>query len=206
MYKAILKPDLIPPSYLGPKRQTKSPAGSLAPVILQDPPPSVPTASVAIKVLHPRVRKTIARDLSIMAFFAQVITLFPGMQWISLPEEVTVFGDMMRQQLDLRHEAENLLVFEDNFALRNVPVTFPRPLKVFSTSEILVEEYENAVPMEIFLKNGGGPFDDQMATIGLDAFLVTDFLLFLTLALTSPLRTCFYSTTSCTPTFIQETS
>ncbi|KAG2156668.1 uncharacterized protein EDB93DRAFT_1238943 [Suillus bovinus] len=171
VYRATLKHDLIPPSYLGPKRQTKSPAGSLAPVILQEPPPSVPTASVAIKVLHPRVAKDIAHDLSIMSFFARVITLLPGMQWLSLPEEVSVFGEMMRRQLDLRIEAENLLTFENNFASRNVPVSFPRPLKTFSTADLLVEEYENALRMEYFLKNGGGPFDDQLATIGLDAFL-----------------------------------
>lgn len=29
----------------------------------------------------------------------------------------------------------------------------------------------NALPLESFLKNGGGPFDDQVATVGLDAFL-----------------------------------
>jgi aarF domain-containing kinase len=79
----------------------------------------------------------------------------------------------MFQQLDLRHEAENLLVFESNFAHRKVPVTFPRPLKVWSTKDLLVEEYENALPLEIFLKNGGGPYDDQVATVGLDAFLVS---------------------------------
>lgn len=134
----------------------------------------MPTASVAIKVLHPRVAKDIARDLSIMSFFAHIVTLFPGMQWISLPEEVNVFGKMMRQQLDLRIEAENLLIFENNFAPRNVPVSFPRPLKTFSTADLLVEEYENALPMEYFLKNGGGPFDEQLATVGLDAFLVRD--------------------------------
>ncbi|KAJ7751308.1 hypothetical protein DFH07DRAFT_826829 [Mycena maculata] len=172
VYRATLKQDLIPPSYLGPRRHhRKGPAGALAPVILQDPPPSVPTASVAIKVLHPNVKKTISRDLSIMSFFAHFITLFPGMQWLSLPEEVDVFGKMMFQQLDLRHEAENLLGFETNFALRKVPVAFPRPLVSWSTTDLLVEEYENALPLEAFLKNGGGPFEDQVATVGLDAFL-----------------------------------
>ncbi|KAJ7103337.1 hypothetical protein B0H15DRAFT_767664 [Mycena belliarum] len=171
VYRATLKQDLIPPSYLGPRRHRKGPAGALAPVILKDPPPSVPTATVAIKVLHPHVRKTISRDLSIMSFFARLITLVPGMQWLSLPEEVAVFGKMMFQQLDLRHEAENLLGFETNFASRKVPVVFPRPLVSFSTTDLLVEEYENALPLEAFLKNGGGPFEDQVATVGLDAFL-----------------------------------
>ncbi|KAK0198895.1 hypothetical protein F5146DRAFT_949520 [Armillaria mellea] len=172
VYRATLKRDLLPPSYLGPRRPRKSHPGAIvAPALLQDPPPSVPTAAVAIKVLHPRVSKTISRDLSIMTFFAKVLTLFPGMQWISLPEEVKVFGDMMFQQLDLRHEAENLLTFESNFSPRKVPVTFPRPLKIWSTKDLLIEEFQDALPMEWFLKNGGGPYDEQVATVGLDAFL-----------------------------------
>lgn len=107
-----------------------------------------------------------------MSFFAKVITLLPGMQWLSLPEEVDVFGQMMFQQLDLRHEAENLLTFERNFAPRPVPVRFPRPLREFSTRDILVEEFQDAVPLEDFLHVGGGHFDDALATLGLDAFLV----------------------------------
>ena len=172
VYRATLKQTLLPPSYLGPRRTRKSPAGPLGPVIRQDPPPSVPTASVAIKILHPHVAKTISRDLSIMAFFARCISILPAMQWLSLPEEVQVFGKMMHQQLDLRNEADNLLAFENNFAPRKVPVTFPRPLKLWSTKDLLVEEYENALPLEAFLRNGGGPYDEQVATVGLDAFLV----------------------------------
>ncbi|KAF8078870.1 hypothetical protein FPV67DRAFT_1466723 [Lyophyllum atratum] len=171
VYRATLKHDLIPPSYLGPRRSRKTPAAAIGPTLLNDPPPSVPTASVAIKILHPNVQKTISRDLSIMSFFAHIISILPGMQWLSLPEEVQVFGAMMFQQLDLRHEAENLLTFEHNFSHRKLPVTFPRPLQVWSTRDILVEEYENALPLEAFLRNGGGPYDDQLATVGLDAFL-----------------------------------
>jgi aarF domain-containing kinase len=167
-----LKQDVLPPSYLDPKRQPKSRAAALAPTILNHPPVSVPTAAVAIKVLHPRVENLIARDLSIMHFIARLLSIFPGMEWISLPEEVQVFGRMMNEQLDLRNEAVNLDHFERNFASRRVPVTFPRPLKIWSTRDVLVEEFQTALPLEAFLKNGGGPFDDQIAEIGLDAFLV----------------------------------
>jgi aarF domain-containing kinase len=172
VYRATLKKNLIPPSYLGPKRQKTSPAAALAPIILQDPLPSVPTTSVAIKILHPRVEKLISRDLAIMSFFAHFISVFPGMQWLSLPDEVEVFGQMMSRQLDLRIEADNLLTFERNFAPRRAPVTFPRPLKAWSTKDLLIEEFENALPLELFMKYGGGPYDDQVATMGLDAFLV----------------------------------
>jgi len=201
VYKATLKKDLIPPSYLGPKRQQAAHTA-----ILQDPLPSVPTACVAIKILHPRVSKLISRDLSIMTFFAHFITLFPGMQWLSLPEEVDVFGQMMSQQLDLRHEAENLLMFERNFAQRRVPVVFPRPLIAWSTKDLLVEEYENALPLELFLKNGGGPYDEQVATSGLDTFLVSLPLFAASPWLMAIARTCYCSTISSTLIFIQATS
>jgi aarF domain-containing kinase len=132
----------------------------------------VPTATVAIKVLHPDVEAYIDRDLRIMYFFARCVNLLPGMQWLSLPEEVQVFGSMMRRQLDLQNEADNLATFEANFAPRRISVNFPRPLKVWSSKDVLVEEHVNAVPLENFLRNGGGPFDEQIATVGLDAFLV----------------------------------
>ena len=169
-----MKQDLLPPSYFDPKRTRRTGPGALAPVILPESKPSVPTAAVAIKVLHPRVVKLIQRDLTIMSFFARLVTLFPGMGWVSLPEEVEVFGRMMYEQLDLRKEADNLVTFERNFMSRRAPVTFPRPLQIWSTTDLLIEEYQQAVPLELFLKNGGGPYDDQLAELGLDAFLVCD--------------------------------
>jgi aarF domain-containing kinase len=143
----------------------------------------VPTTSVAIKVLHPSVRQLVRRDIAIMSIFANIINLFPGMSWLSLPEEVQVFGDMMNQQLDLRVEGANLERFERNFAGRGARVAFPRPIRLGlmgddgsreESREVLVEEFENALPLKYFLRNGGGPYDDRIASIGLDAFLVSD--------------------------------
>jgi aarF domain-containing kinase len=150
---------------------------------MPNPPPSVPTAYVAIKVQHPNVSQMIQRDLQIISFFAHFISFFPGMQWLSLPEEAEVFGRMMNEQLDLRNEVKNLIKFEENFASRKAAVTFPRPLKDYSTRDILIEEYENALPLKAFLKHGGGPFDDVIAESGLDAFLVRSRLLDILLAL-----------------------
>lgn len=170
VYRAKLRSDLIPPSHLAPKRPHSGPA-SLAPAILH-PREVVPTNDVAIKILHPKVEKMINRDLRIMSFFAHALTLIPGVQWLSLPEEVEVFGRMMREQLDLRNEGRNLTEFEKRFSGRRLPVTFPRPLQVWSTRDILVEEYQNALSLEDFLRNGGGPYNDVLAEVGLDVFLV----------------------------------
>ncbi|CAE6470858.1 unnamed protein product [Rhizoctonia solani] len=140
----------------------------------------VPKTSVAIKVLHPHVRKHISRDLAILSVFARAIALLPGLEWLSLPDEVRVFGEMMKQQIDLRHEAHNLVQFERNFGRDGrggksghvqTAVVFPRPLVNWSTDEVLVEEYADAVPLKYFLRHGGGPFDHRIANLGLDAFL-----------------------------------
>ena len=122
--------------------------------------------------MHPKVEKTIRRDLRLMSIFAHALTLIPGVQWLSLPEEVEVFGKMMYEQLDLRIEGRNLSEFSKRFTGRKLPVTFPRPLEMWSTRDVLVEEYQNALSLEDFLRNGGGPYNDTLAEVGLDAFLV----------------------------------
>lgn len=139
------------------------------------------TTAVAIKVLHPRVRKTVRRDIAIMMVFARALNALPGMQWLSLPEEVQVFGQMMNQQLDLRVEGDNLDRFEENFKNRGSRVTFPKPIKLGKalgerrkeSREVLMEEFQDALPLKYFLRNGGGAYDDAIASIGLDAFLVS---------------------------------
>ncbi|RCH85832.1 hypothetical protein CU098_000658, partial [Rhizopus stolonifer] len=134
--------------------------------------------SVAIKVLHPKARQIVHRDLCIMNCFATLLTLIPTMHWLSLPEEVRVFGEMMKQQLDLRGEARNLAKFNEYFG-KSLKVKFPRPLLAFTTKDMLLEEYENGVPLDLFLgqasytrkKGLDSIYDVRLAHIGLDAFL-----------------------------------
>jgi aarF domain-containing kinase len=131
------------------------------------PPPS---SYVAVKVLHPGVDRIVQRDLRIMAFFAQLLNTVPTIQWLSLPDEVATFGEMMKLQLDLRIEAANLARFRRNFATRTT-AWFPFAYAEFSSRNVLVEEFANGVPLEGFLANGGGPFEKEIADEGLDAFL-----------------------------------
>ncbi|KAI1314898.1 hypothetical protein EDD11_001578 [Mortierella claussenii] len=125
---------------------------------------------VAIKVLHPKAARTVERDLAIMGFFARLINILPSMKWISLPDQVAMFGEMMQEQLDLRIEAKNLETFQRNFRDRYT-VTFPTPLIQFATREMLIEEFVDALPLKAYLQNGAGPFDSKIADIGLDGFL-----------------------------------
>jgi len=107
-----------------------------------------------------------------MSFFARTLNVIPGVQWLSLPEEVDVFGSLMMMQLDLRTEAGNLRHFERNFRHKRT-ISFPRPLSDYTTKEVLIEEFQDAIPLKYFLRAGGGPFDETIANLGLDAFLVS---------------------------------
>nr|CAG8462545.1 1876_t:CDS:2 [Entrophospora candida] len=121
--------------------------------------------TVAIKVLHPKAEKMIKRDLKILLVFARIFNTIPNMQWLSFPEEVLKFGEMMQSQLDLRIEAYNLLEFQKNFKERYA-VKFPTPLIKYSTKDMLIEEYKDALPISLFLENGCGAYGSRIADMG----------------------------------------
>lgn len=126
----------------------------------------------AVKVLHPGVESLINADLTIMHAVASIIHLLPDAEWLSFPDEVEMFGKMMREQLDLRCEAGNLDRFAENF--KNRPkVGFPLPFMPLVRKTVLIEEYQNALPIRKFLDNGHTVFDKELAQIGLDSFLVS---------------------------------
>ena len=200
VYRAKLRPNILPPSYRSAKRR----AQIMTPLDPFPPPAPVPSAYVAVKVLHPKVEDMIRRDLSIMKFFAKALSMVPSLSWLSLDQEVEVFGSMMHEQLDLRHEARNLKKFEENFKTRRAAISFPRPLEDYSTDKLLLEEFEDAVPMTAFLSNGGGEYERQIATAGLDAFLVCLSGSTRASLLITYFRTCCYWTTLFMPICIQE--
>ncbi|KAI8990948.1 hypothetical protein BDF20DRAFT_841809 [Mycotypha africana] len=137
---------------------------------------------VAVKVLHPKARQIVQRDLIIMETGATLLTwLIPTLRWLSLPEEVQVFGEMMKEQLDLRGEGRNLERFNEYFK-KSRTVKIPRPFMKFSTKDMLLEEYARGIPLDVFLKQAlytrqkendslEPVFDAKIAGIGLDAFL-----------------------------------
>ncbi|CAG8220491.1 unnamed protein product [Penicillium salamii] len=173
VYKAKLKPSLaasrdqelgVEPPTLGEKVRKN------VDVLVKSSPQRVPSSYVAIKVQHPRVEQMIHRDLRIMSFFAHMIDAIPTMHWLSFPDEVQQFGEMMKLQLDLRIEATNLVMFRKKFKSRTA-AWFPYPYLEYTTREVLVEEFAQGIPLATFLDIGGGVYQHEIANEGLDAFL-----------------------------------
>ena len=174
VYKAKLKPDLAVPGDpdLAKPRNLRENIRKNVDVLVKSTPQRVPSSYVAIKVLHPQVERIVRRDLRIMAFFAAAIDAIPTMEWLSLPDEVAQFGEMMRLQLDLRIESANLMMFRKNFRERTT-AWFPYPYTEYTTRQVLVEEFAQGLPLAAFLEDGGGMFQQEIADEGLDAFLVS---------------------------------
>ncbi|KAK3904225.1 hypothetical protein C8A05DRAFT_42664 [Staphylotrichum tortipilum] len=173
VYKAKLKPDLALPGDIdllkGPTDLRQSVRKKVK-TALKSIPKRVPSSYVAVKVQHPRVERIVRRDLRIMRFFASVLNAIPTIEWLSLPDEVDQFGEMMKLQLDLRIEASNLSRFRKNFKDRTT-AWFPFPYTEFCTRSVLIEEFAHGIPLADFIANGGGVFQQDIASEGLDAFL-----------------------------------
>jgi len=172
VYKAKLKRDLAVPGDPDLEEETdlRKAVRKNVDTLIKSTPQRVPSSYVAIKVLHPGVERTVRRDLRIMSFFASILNAIPTMEWLSLPDEVEQFGEMMRLQLDLRIESANLSIFRKNFKDRTT-AWFPYPYTEFTTRQVLIEEFAQGIPLSDFMENGGGVFQQEIADEGLDAFL-----------------------------------
>ncbi|PVU97681.1 hypothetical protein BB561_000404 [Smittium simulii] len=125
---------------------------------------------VAIKTLHPNVENFITRDLKIIYFFAKLVSMIPTLKWLSLDEEASIFGDLMKSQLDLRVEAAHLVILDKNFDSRE-KIDFPIPIVQLSSKSVLIETIASGIPLNTFLENLPNPFGPETAKLGLDAFM-----------------------------------
>uniref|UniRef100_A0AAV2KPD4 ABC1 atypical kinase-like domain-containing protein n=1 Tax=Knipowitschia caucasica TaxID=637954 RepID=A0AAV2KPD4_KNICA len=126
---------------------------------------------VAIKVVHPGVRRQVEMDLLLMKAGSWVLSCLPGLQWLSLSEVVEEFEKLMTKQIDLRFEAKNIEHFRRNF--RDVEyIKFPTPLRPFVTRSILVETFEESEPISNYLKSDiPADVKQKIARMGVDTLL-----------------------------------
>ncbi|XBW36452.1 hypothetical protein QEN19_002030 [Hanseniaspora menglaensis] len=104
--------------------------------------------TMAIKVIHPKVRDYISRDLAIMKFFGNLLNKIPNWEWLSIPEEVEQFSVFLKTQLDFRIESCNMIKFRDLFSDNN-QVYFPN---IYSSGkDYIVEELVDGVSLSDLL-------------------------------------------------------
>ncbi|XP_071787407.1 uncharacterized aarF domain-containing protein kinase 2-like [Asterias amurensis] len=135
---------------------------------------------VAIKVLHPGIYRRVQWDLQLLQILAKILSIVPGLQWLSLPECMAEFEQLMKKQIDLRIEANNLDRFVENFADVSY-IRFPRPLRPFVSRDVLVETYEEGDPITSYVTNSDDEdrpegLHERLAAMGVEALLKMVFI------------------------------
>ncbi|XP_069019724.1 uncharacterized aarF domain-containing protein kinase 2 isoform X1 [Embiotoca jacksoni] len=126
---------------------------------------------VAIKVVHPGVRRQVEMDLLLMKAGSWLLHRLPGLKWLSVCEIIGEFEKLMTKQIDLRFEAKNIERFRENF-LDVDYVKFPTPLRPFVTRAVLVETFEESEPISNFLSSDiPEEVKQRIARMGVDTLL-----------------------------------
>jgi aarF domain-containing kinase len=102
---------------------------------------------VAVKVLHPNIEYAIDADIDILLAASRLLEALPfafaeKLAYLNLSGMVEEFADLLKMQLDLRQESDNIELFAGNFAGEKM-VRFPGLFKELETSkDVLVMECE----------------------------------------------------------------
>ena len=127
---------------------------------------------VVIKVMHPGLEEIIEADLAIARWGLAVVSrLIPQSEWLSLKESFAEFDGLMRSQMNFCTEAQNLSIFCRNFE-GHKDVVFPKVIPNMATECVLVESFEEGVPMtEWREQNTSTASNKEVSLIGCRAFL-----------------------------------
>lgn len=127
-------------------------------------------ATVAVKVRHPGVTELMEKDFKLMNRGAAILGSLPGGSGPQLKESLMQFGAPMREQMDLRSEAEHLSRFAENFKWWS-GVRFPLPASPsLVTSDVLVESFEEGEHISKYL-NTDYAHNKRLAYLGMSCYL-----------------------------------
>ncbi|DBA02918.1 TPA: hypothetical protein N0F65_005945 [Lagenidium giganteum] len=131
---------------------------------------------VAVKIIHPQVKQLIALDLELMRAGVGFLEAFPQLRYLSGRESVVQFAALMKRQLNLRAEAENLVRFAEHFRERRGLLRFPQPKMDLTTSSVLVESYEDGLHFQEMLTQCDVTQRKRIAKVVLESYLRMVFL------------------------------
>jgi len=128
-------------------------------------------STVAVKVRHPGVSEMMECDFELMNRVASCFgRMFPRSLLVAqLKESLMQFGAPMRDQVDLRSEAQSLDSFAENFRWWN-RVSFPLPATGLTAEDVLVESFEEGDHISTYLGKTC-PYNRTLANLGMTCYL-----------------------------------
>lgn len=131
---------------------------------------------IAVKVIHPEVKRLVALDLDLMRGIVALVECVPQLQWLSAREGVEEFATLMNRQLNLRDEAHNLVRFGEHFQHRKGLLRFPRPNLDLTTDNVLIETFEEGLHFNELFSQLDAQDRKQVAHVVLESYLRMVFL------------------------------
>ena len=125
---------------------------------------------VALKIVHRGVREIIEADLDIMRFVAWTVSGIPSLASLDAPGAIDEFGKFIHSQTNMLTEAENISKFSNKFQNRK-HIKFPTIFLSKCRPDILVESFEEGIPLGDIIKNGSIKLKKKTCDLGISAFL-----------------------------------
>ncbi|KAK8808585.1 hypothetical protein WA158_008486 [Blastocystis sp. Blastoise] len=126
---------------------------------------------VAVKVKYQYTDRIFFRDLAIMRLLAGIMEYIPIVNRLTPAQLADGFYYFLSRQLDLYEEAVNLERFRRNFQ-DDDSFVFPEPYKAYCTRNILIESYEEGIPLTEILKHPSNHEENHnLAHLGLLGFM-----------------------------------
>lgn len=105
---------------------------------------------VAVKVIHPHVEAMLKTDMELLSMFAVWLDGFSSLKNLSLGDSATQFSKCMTDQIDMKLEAKNLIVFRKKWANEKW-ASFPEPITGMITKNVLVETLMDGTSIEKYM-------------------------------------------------------
>lgn len=123
---------------------------------------------VAVKVIHPHVRRAVELDLKVLKGLAWVADHL-GLESLGVSLSLRQFADFLSSQADLTIEAKNLHRFRANFGSRgeDTPIV-PQVYDKWISQDALVMSYEEGMPLHTLLE--ASQDDCEISAFKIDAW------------------------------------
>jgi len=105
---------------------------------------------VAVKVIHPHVEAMLRTDMELLSLFAGWLDAIPSLKNISIGESADAFCKVMTDQINMKLEATNLIIFKKKWANEKW-ASFPTPIPGMITKNVLVETLMDGTSIERYM-------------------------------------------------------
>lgn len=127
------------------------------------------TLKVAVKVVHPQVRRAVDVDLRVLEYIA-AFSVYLGLESLGVPLMLRQFAAFLEAQTDLRTEASNIRRLGQCFSARDGPVVVPEVYEGWVSRDAIVMSFEEGEPLNTLLEGPDGDPSGQLEQARMEAW------------------------------------